>query len=147
MELTNRHPIDCDTLNKGDVISVDVLQKITKKPQGSQEYAFKLMSLQSFIHDKRADLTVRIDHDTIRILTDKESSEYNDQVFKMGMRKMKTSNGRLLMVDYSGFSDDEKQRHLRKIEVNSRTYQATILGRRGKLILPPVVRNTPGLMK
>ena len=147
MNDTNRHPnIDYMALQKGDVIGIEELEKITHKQVGTDAYDLAVMGIRKRILDEREDLTVVHDHDTLRILTDPEASTYNDTRFKRSIRVMCESNNRLIQVDTSQFNKELSDKHLRRIELNSRTYQAAMLGRRGKLTLPPVTRKTPGLL-
>ncbi|NBW19253.1 MAG: hypothetical protein EBR82_65890, partial [Caulobacteraceae bacterium] len=82
-----KYPMDFDDLKKGQVLEIQQLERVLCQDyQLSNDWDMQLMKLQSLIHQHRQDLTVAIDHDRIRVLTDAEASEHNAQLVARGAR-------------------------------------------------------------
>lgn len=144
-----RYPIDVEVLRKGDVITVDELKKIIRRPVDSYEWNFALMGLCQTIMDERKLLgkpvTACIRKNEICILTDEQAAKYNDHYFNRGFRWMEVGLARLFDVDTRNLTYETRKRHLRGIEVKSRILQGAILGLRNQLTLSPTERKLPRL--
>jgi len=151
MQNTKRYPLNFENLKKGDVITEDQLVEILKEPKESVKFWSKKLALRMEIMDRLAEMgnpvTVKETKGDLVILTDLEASTYNNRMFTNTVRQLVRTHNRSCQVDDSDFGEDERKRHRRMIEINGRTIQGALLGRRGKLQLPPYERTTPGLIK
>jgi hypothetical protein len=74
---TNAYPMDLDSLQKGQLITVKELEFILAvNPQKKEAFEFAVMGLQALIHS-RTELTAMIAKDGLRILTDEQASIHN----------------------------------------------------------------------
>lgn len=142
-----RSPLDIEDLNKGDIIRQEELVAITGKSLGSQDYCFAILALGEMIMKEKEKLgdpvTVRMCKGNMEILDDETASQYNDRRFVSHLSKMLKTHGRLMQVDISGFDDETKKLHDKRLERNGITLQAALMGRRGKLDLKPYERKIP----
>jgi hypothetical protein len=132
-----KYPMDFDDLKKGQVLEIQQLERVLCQDyQLSNDWDMQLMKLQSLIHQHRQDLTVAIDHDRIRVLTDAEASEHNAQLVARGARLVMSRNERLLSVDRGELSADESAAHDRRVLVSSALAAGIDNARRTIVALP-----------
>jgi len=142
-----KHPIDYETLCKGDILSVEQIEKITGiSPK--QENKFNLARLQ-LINQIDCELqrlgiqyTVAQVKGSIKILTDEEASEYNDKGRQSALVKLYKHHTKLSSVDTSEFDDKTKKNHERRIYLSSKFIQACNNVRK-EIKAAPYKRNTP----
>ncbi len=146
---SNRWPMDFEALNKGDVIPIEQIERIVQAKKGTEKYALGALSLADAIMKAKAAMiepvTCKYEKGTLVILNDGDASVYNNNAVRKGIRKIARGFRRMLYVDTSDFSLEEKDKHLRRLETNGKYLHAIKLVRRGKLNLPAYKRPTPGL--
>jgi hypothetical protein len=137
MQETKRWPIDFESLEKGDVIGVEKLEKITGKVNGTQAYAFAILGLCQYIQNGMDNLnkpvTCKIDKGRIRILTDSEASDYLDHRDEQNRSEQKRIVRHSLNVDQGNLNDEQKSVHLQRIRKQSLELQGRMLGFKNKL--------------
>lgn len=145
-----RFPVDVTELKKGDIITAEEIQRFISAPIDSRDWNFALLGLCQWIMQEREGIgepvTACVRDGVVSILTDEEAAEYNNRYFFHGFKRMFRGLRRQLEVDTRNLADETKKKHLRRVEVNSRTVQGAMLGRRNQLTLSPVERKTPLLL-
>lgn len=122
--LTDKYPIDFEAIFKGQLITVEELQKITGKKPGTDEYQFALLSLQSAIQNKTS-CTVKIQNKfELLVLTDEEASRHNHKLFLQNVRGMRSRFDLNAAVDVGELSDEQRAKHERNLVVQSLYIQA-----------------------
>lgn len=143
------YPLDFDSLNKGDVLSIETLEHITGEKAGSDRYRFRCMALCKEIckemEVRQNPVTARMKRDTIEILLDKESAHYNNWVFDKGRRTMRNALTRQAKVDVTKLSDDDRKTHDFNLLRNANTYQGLMRARRQVPNLEDHRNGLPGL--
>lgn len=127
--MTEKYPMDFESLQQGQYISAEQVERITGESRDSIEalkrYNFKLMGLKDEIKKALRNMgkiwEVISEDDGLRILTHKESSKYQDQKRKIGKQKIYTAHTYITAVNTSGFTEDEKKVHNRRAEMSGRT--------------------------
>ncbi len=149
MSEASRWPIDYDTLNKGDSITRERLERITGKAAGTKDYQLKLLAIQSQIerelHQRNRHWTVKIQKDEIRILTDSEASTYNHALqvqARCAMEKRFLLNS---AVDIAALDDEQRKQHERTMEIDGK-YLMAMQTVRKQLRLTSHKRRTPTLL-
>lgn len=128
--MENQYPLDFDTLAKGQILEIEYLEGVFGvKFEAGSRWAFLVMGLQAQIHEK-TDLSCRIDHDAIRILTDAEASEHNYRLVGCHVRGIGRRTEKLLQVDRAQLDDDASTEHDRRIRVASAYAGAVTSARR-----------------
>lgn len=107
--MTERYPFDYDTLEKGDIISTDSIEKIYGVTRFEKGFRFSLLKARAAIEMHRNDLVVRESHDAIHILTDREADAYLAQQTESWIRRLGTTAKRTGRIDRSDFSDGERK--------------------------------------
>jgi len=106
------YPIDTSELKKGDYISQEQLESITKLPAGSSRFAFKVLAIKNYIQKslaKRGDLvTCAIRRNGIAILTDAEAAVYNVKFAFSGARRIRKGRVRHSVIDLSKLTEAER---------------------------------------
>lgn len=141
-------PIDYDAIQKGDIIPVDRVEKITGKKQGCSDYDFAVLKLKDRIerelHERGNVWTLRTEKGAIKILKDEEAALYN-HAEQVRARATEARRFALMQsVDVSKLSPDILKTHERNIEVDGRFIQAQMNVRK-ELQLESTKRTTPGL--
>lgn len=150
MSKTTRFPLDFDVLQKGDVIGPDVLEEITQEKAGTDAYKLKVLGLrfqvEQHMEQRGCDVYVVGYHgDSVRILLDAEGDKHTTGVVVSSIRKMARFIQKQIRIDVSEFSEQQLHHHDRMVEVNGKTLQGTIRGRREAFKALPHKRNVPGL--
>lgn len=121
---TEKYPIDFDSLEKGDVISNEELEKITGHKYGTTKFAFAVINLRQKIFDKRGFTATHNQEIGLRILVDSESSFYNDKDFHNKRRGMFRAHKKMASVDVAQLSPVARELHERKLMSQSRVLSA-----------------------
>lgn len=144
-----RFPIDYEALNKGDVIAVAEVERLVQCPRDHRLFAMKATNLASTISLAMDDLgrpvTIVLREGDLRVLTDDEASQYNHEMFKQFFRRMGRSLRRLAAVDVGQLDSEERGEHLRRLEVNGKTFAAAMKTRQREWGLVNHQRSTPRL--
>lgn len=120
---TNKYPVDFEAITKGDILTIEMLEKITAEKRESQKFIWKVLALQGQIMDETG-YTVKNDGGALVILTDEESSKYNDRMFYRFKRGMFNRHKLMQAVDVRQLSDTMRSEHERKILNQSRYISA-----------------------
>jgi cytochrome P450 len=116
-------PMDFDTLQKGDVIPVADVERMTGKKQGTDEYKFAVMNIIDRMRDhmKRKELfwTVVSRKSAICVLTDPEAAEHNPNEYEKSRKRLKRLHVQTLAVDTMQLSDEQRDTHYRRLQVQA----------------------------
>jgi hypothetical protein len=119
----NPWPMDFDTLQKGDVIPVADVERMTGKKQGTKQYAFAALNIvkrmRDHLFDKEKFWTIAMRKDAICILTDVEAAEYNPHEYETSRNRLKRLHVQTLAVDSMKLSDDQRDTHYRRLQVQA----------------------------
>jgi hypothetical protein len=142
--------IDTTGLLPGDTIDAAACRKVIGKIADDRLYTLHLLQLKNQIAIellKRTgrELTLRIRDECICILTDAEAAEYNPKAFDNGLNKARRAHKRLLHVDPSKLSEDEKQRL--GSNVTAQAFKLLMLKKRQPVQNAVSVRSTPTMLK
>lgn len=125
---TQYHPIDFDSLHKGQVIPVEVLEEALGIKSNKEQYPLKLLGLKDQIKKHMrsigSPLTVKVRKKELHILMDAQATEYNFNWQKRRLRSSIEFHRQLLEVDSKNLTADEKRIHERRMLVSSRYAQA-----------------------
>jgi hypothetical protein len=145
-----RFPIDYESLNKGDVIAADRLERIVELPRTDAGYSLKVQMVKERIEREMEAIgrpvVLAIDQGNLKVLTDSEAAIYVDQKFQEYRRRMFRQHVRgESAIDVSKLSPDERQQHERAAYVRSKEIQALARTRR-EVRLESHQRQTPGAL-
>lgn len=111
--------MDLSKLTPGVHWSVAELEQITGVERNSRDYSFRVLQFRNLLEQalKRIakNYTFAVIKDELRILTPSEASDYNASAFDNGMKQMRRSQRRLLAVDASKLTQDQKSDHEKRI--------------------------------
>lgn len=132
-----QYPLDFSALDKGQLLEIETLEAVfAQRYETSNDWDLQLMKLQGLIHAHRSDITVTIDRDRLRVLTDAEASEHNAQLVARGARLIMSRNERLLSVDRGQLDADQSIKHDRRVLVSSALAAGIAESRRRIVALP-----------
>jgi len=120
---TNKYPVDFEKIAKGDILTTEMLEKITAEKSGTQKYVFKVLALQGKISDETG-FTVKSENGALLVLTDEQATSYNDRMFYRFKRGMFNRHKLMQQVDTLQLSDTMKAEHERKVLNQSRYISA-----------------------
>lgn len=147
MDEVRYHPIDFDALRKGDVITVEQLERITGYQYGTRKFDLAVLALREQItrelHDRNYPITVASENGSLKILTDEEAAAYNPQMFRHGFRKLLRAHRRLMNVDATQLNSEQREALERNIVVQGKMISAARSSR--QIALQSHKRATPGL--
>lgn len=130
-------------LKKGDYIEPKTLGEMTDTKPGTTQYAFALIGIRNRIEDEYPGLVCKMEGQGIRVLSDKEASEYTHRRFREGLQTMKRSHSRALRVDRSQLP--QPSAHDRRLQIQEHVIRAAESAY-GKEI-PLVAHNGNGVKK
>lgn len=143
------YPMDFDSIQKGDYIPPDTVERITGVEQMHRDYGLAVMKLQERIERECADrgyaVVTKQAKGGIAILTDEEAVTYCDRAFILKMGGMRTAHGKMLGIDRTSLSETATKQLDRSVHVNGWTLKAMWAGRREAFKALPHKRNVPGL--
>ena len=144
------HPIDVTTLKKGDVITVEQLEKITGWGRKSDAFKLRVLALRDRIMRELQDIGRPMvlrgwQGCSLRILTDPEATEYLDNQATSHLRGIGRSCFRLGQVDVRNLDEGQNREHERRILVHGKTLQCALAGRMDALKSIPHVSDRPAL--
>lgn len=144
-----RYPFDFEQLEKGQVIAADAIEPIVKCKRDDKEYALKVLALKEEVERAMRELgrpvTIAMRGADMHVLSDEDASQYNDRHFVRGLRQCGRSLRRMTEVDVGQLSAERRPEHLRRLEVNGKTYGAAVATRRKSWAITGHKRTTPGL--
>ncbi len=140
--------IDRLTLTKGSVISVELVELMTDKCYGTNEYNLALIGLLQAIdnHLRRQGQIVTICSikGAIHVLTDEAAAAYNAKAGEQGVRKLARAHKRNRAVDRRNLDEFGLQAHARNVDLQGRMLSEIRRVRR-KFFTEEHKRKTPGL--
>lgn len=146
--MTERYPIDVDTLNKGDVISVERLEKITGRSRNHKHFSLEVLKVKDLIRrELRAHqrvLTIVSRKGNLVVCVDAEAATYNHATFGAKLRQAANAHFQNMAVDTTNLDDAQRQAHERAVLTDGRVLQAANKARRDP-DFKPRERDTPGL--
>lgn len=148
-QLTGEYPIDTESLNKGDVIAVEVIERAFGVIRGTDAFNLASMRASSYIARRFLErgevvtITQR-KHDLV-ILTDEEMPTHNARLFKNDIRRAARTHMRMLGGDRSKMSEETVKIHDRELTVQGAQLAAVSRVKR-ELRAKPVERTTPALL-
>lgn len=123
-----KYPIDYDLVKKGDLFTIEELEKILSRRRDHKQFPFYLMGFAKNIEREMASrgqvVTVAQVNGSLKVLTDQEASIYNHDMFARNIRGLIHCHQRALGVDVVDFKEDERKTHDRMLEVQGKTLQA-----------------------
>lgn len=142
----------CTCLEKGDVISADIIEALTGMSPDERLYGVQRMRLQERIYKARAKLgAVPIltcaQGDDLVVLRDDEASDYGWGQTMLGVRKLCRWANRLSLVDESNLSPEMQETHGRRVSVAHFMKKGALSAKRKALRLSaaPDVPRLPGV--
>jgi hypothetical protein len=115
--------MDFDILKKGDVISVADVEQMTGKQSGTKEYAFAALNIvkrmRDYLFDKEKYWTIAMRKDAICILSDVEAAIYNPHEYETSRNRIKRLHVQTLAVDSAQLSDEQRETHYRRVQVQA----------------------------
>lgn len=140
--------VDTSNANLGDVITQAKCEEIIGFTEKSDFKGWQLAMLQllgvvqkQLRAQHRRDITVRIVGNEIHILTDSEAATYNPKRFEAGLRMARRSHRRLLAVNTSKLTPQQREQHMKTI--GNQAHKLSMLRRREEIPLPASERKTP----
>jgi hypothetical protein len=110
--MANKWPgLDIDKLEKGQVLSVDMLEKLLNLKREDARYSLTLMMLVSQIKSERTDLYPRVHHGTIIIQEDEQALAYNRYRLCRIQSSAITAARDLARVDPTEFDSEKKREY------------------------------------
>jgi hypothetical protein len=145
---TTKFPFDTDSLQKGDSIPAETIERAYSVSRDAKEYGFAVLMARDYITKQFLErgevVTVALVKGVLRIFTDEEQVQYNADRFRAGIRDAQRAHNRMLGADRSLIQNPQTlEAHDRRIEVQGRMLSA--VARERKVLAPtPVARATPG---
>lgn len=139
------YPIETDGLHKGSVVDSATIELAFGVKVGTDKFHLAVLQCQEYIERRLAErgeiVVTRQDKNDVRICTDSEAAKYTEREFRAGMRKMARHYRKMTTVDRSNLTDEEREAHDRRLEVNGRTLSAMRSVRKPQAL--PTRRATP----
>lgn len=111
---TEKYPFDFDSLQKGDVIPVEVLEDVTKLSRNHKDFNLKILGLreqiESELEGRGRPVNIKCDHGSLRILTDEESVPYTAQLFRQHRRGLGRAHLRACIIDTRSLNAETQKR-------------------------------------
>jgi hypothetical protein len=122
------YPIETDGLSKGSIVDSATIEQAFGVKVGTDAYRFAIMECQAYVERRLAErglvVVTRQEKNDVRICTDPEASKYKDREVRRSVRKMARDVREMSTVDRSKLTDDEREEHDRRLEINGRTVAA-----------------------
>jgi len=144
--------IDCDRLQKGDVVAVDRIEVITQTKFGTTAYGLAALGLCQEIERRLAtrkhdaiETTIRTKEGNIQVCTDVDASYINESRFAKAARSMRSAIRRHCAVDVTKLPADRVQKHDRNGQIMAGGFNALMVHKDVNLVLDSHTRAVPGL--
>jgi hypothetical protein len=142
-----KHPLDFDTLDKGSVIPVEQIEKLTKTKRDEAAFSMELMALQKRVHDELSErgrkVVVCQDHGSLRILTDADAVDYTARLFSQRRGQLFRAHSYAMSIEVANLDDGQKACHERNVLVQGA--QLSAMREAKRTALRAVKRQTPGI--
>lgn len=140
--------IDMNRIGKGSFISPDTLERVTTFKRGSNEYDLQVLRvkglLEAHFDESGNPVTIKIEQEGLRVLTDEEATEYNHRRFKIGMRALFEANRRMSNVDEGKMTSEQVAAHRAKLNAQAHVVTA-VANKNDTLRLIPYSRQVPNV--
>lgn len=140
--------IDTSGLKLGGCISQQTCESVLgiTKDQNQDAWQLSMLAMKDVVSRQLKkqhgrEITVRIVGQEIHVLTDAEAAEYNPKRFDAGLRLARASHRRLLAVNTSKLSPEQRETHIKN--VGNQAHKLSMLRRRSEIPLPATERTTP----
>jgi hypothetical protein len=150
MTLTPKYPIDLDALKKGDYISPEEISQIYSVPLRSSKFNLYALRLSCFIKEKSAQagfqLLTKIENGGVRILTDKESIRYKDNLSNNTVRRLFRHLQDMMRIPVAQLGHADRDLLDKSILKNSRRVHAIKKSDKETKAIPSSGRDTPSML-
>lgn len=143
--------IDTSSLTLGSCILRHACEDIlgVTKEQNQDAWQLAMLQLADVVRKQLRkqhgrEITVRVVGCEIHVLTDAEAAEYNPVRFAAGLRLARASHRRLLAVNTSKLSPEQRERHIKN--VGNQAHKLSMLRRKSEVPLPATERTTPAMV-
>ncbi len=121
---TERFPIDCEPMKRGDYLAPEVVEKAVMVSRHHDSFWWKKIALRDFIRrwfrDNRGDfVTVTCEGDGLRILTHPEQSEHGARRGSKAVGQIMHAVSELSAVDVAQLPNEMHQSHARRQQLAS----------------------------
>lgn len=106
--MTSKHPIDFDSLSKGDLVTIDQLRDIFSDQTSPEMFAFACLALKDRI-ECETDIICKQSKAGIHLLTDAEADLYTADQTRVAVKKLGRQAVRRTMIDRGKMTPDEKR--------------------------------------
>lgn len=110
MSLTDRYPINCSELQKGQLLTIHELQNICGRKSTDSNWPFVILALREFIQE-HTDFTVKITTEGLRVLTDSEAMSHNHRRFNGHLAGAMRRHERNTLVNANALTPEERMVH------------------------------------
>ncbi len=145
------YPIDFDALEKGSVISVEVLESYFGISRNDSDFAWKLLPFRDLVvlklSQRGLDVVTRTEHGSIIIMDDDEASRYCQRQVDSDLNSMKRHTAQMSFVDENNLTEEQRKRHTRAALVASYMVQGAMEKRKEAVKLPEYKRADPGVLQ
>ena len=135
-----------ESIGKGSYITPEVIERATGFMRGSNEYSLQSLRLkdmiESWFEEHENPVTIKIEQDGLRILTDTEATEYNHRMFKIGMRRLFESHRKMLNVNEKDMTQEQVSAHRQRVNAQAHV-TASVWTQNQTLRLIPYSRQVP----
>ena len=141
------YPMDCSKLKKGDVLTIEDLERITSRKYGTTDFQIATLKLRRYIECELLKLgevvTIIQQRGAMKICLDSEASDVNYLRTKQHVRGIGNDLRRAHGVDPQALTDEQRRDHDRRVVSQSRILQAIASVRRKLQPQPPAIQ-APG---
>ena len=138
--------VPMDQLSKGSYIAPEVIERTIGFIRGSAEYNLQMLKLKEMVEARFEEaenpVTIKVEQDGLRILTDAEATEYNHRMFKIGMRRLFESHRKMMNVDEGSMRQDQISAHRQRANAQAHVV-ASVWTQNQKMKLIPYTRAIP----
>lgn len=122
--MNSKYPLDFDELQKGDVITTEIIEEAMGCKATERGFNFKMLALASLI-EKHTGFNVKAQNYTeLRILIDEEGVEHNAKTFQHGLNKLRRAGQIARQIDIEQLTNRSTDRLQRQILNQGRIMQA-----------------------
>jgi hypothetical protein len=150
MKLTPKYPIDLDALKKGDYISPEEISKIYSVPLTSSKFNLYALKLKCFIKEKSSQaefqFLTKIEGGGVRILTDKESIRYTDNLSDNTVRRLFRHLQDMMRIPVAQLGHEDRDLLDKSILKNSRRVHVIKKTDKETKAIPSIGRDTPSML-
>lgn len=134
MDEAKPFPIDCETIQKGQVFTAHAMAAILNAKPNTAAYRVKLVDFSHKLTKRLwaidKPFTVVVLSQRLEVLTDEAAADYNAGFFERSRKRMFKAHRQATRVDTSGFTQDRKTTHVRSLIVQGAAIQGMSNGRR-----------------